>query len=206
MPRQGAVTKEKILDTAQDLILKYGFSATTLDLLIDAVEITKGAFFYHFKTKADLGKQLLQRFVKRDIEFFHKLMTRAEKLSRDPLQQLLIFIGLFEEVAADAVRSQCLIASYCYESGLFEEEVNAICAGGLVDSAEIVEVKIREILKTRRPVHSIDPKTLAGHFIAVYEGALILAKLQRNPEILPLHLAHYKQGVELLFGGLSPSL
>lgn len=205
MPRQGAVTKEKILDTAQELVLKYGFSATTLDLLIEAVGITKGAFFYHFKSKADLGKQLLQRFAKQHVGFVHGLMTRAEKLSRDPLQQFLIFIGLFEEVAPAAVRSQCLIASYCYESGLFEEEVNGVCSGGLTDSAEIIEVKIGEILKTRKPAYPIDPKTLANHFIAVYEGALILAKLQRNPEILPLHLAHYKQGVELLFGGLGPS-
>ena len=93
MPRDGTSTREKILDAAQQLLLDYGYGGTSIDQVIHAAGITKGAFFYHFKSKNDLAQALLDRYIQKDDEILHELMGRAEKLSHEPLQQYLIFVG-----------------------------------------------------------------------------------------------------------------
>ena len=62
MPKDGTQTREKILDTAQALIYQRGFTATTLDRVLDGAGLTKGAFFHHFKNKDDLALALVGGF------------------------------------------------------------------------------------------------------------------------------------------------
>jgi TetR/AcrR family transcriptional repressor of nem operon len=51
--RNGARTRTAIMDAAQGLILQQGFAATSIDEIIERTGVTKGAFFYHFKSKSD---------------------------------------------------------------------------------------------------------------------------------------------------------
>ena len=88
----------KILDAGQQLLLEHGYGGMSVDQVIASAGITKGAFFHHFKSKNALAQALLERYVDRDNELLHDLMARAEKLSHEPLQQYLIFVGLMEEM------------------------------------------------------------------------------------------------------------
>ena len=47
-------TRTRIMDIAEASILTKGFDATSIDEIVAAAEITKGGFFYHFKSKKDL--------------------------------------------------------------------------------------------------------------------------------------------------------
>jgi len=76
MPRNGAATKEKILEVAQALVLEYGFGGMSVDQVITAAGITKGAFFHHFKSKNELANALLKRYVQMDDQLLHELMAR----------------------------------------------------------------------------------------------------------------------------------
>lgn len=100
MPRDGSITKNKIMDVAQQIVLEVGLSGTSVEKIIEAAEVTKGTFFYHFKTKHDLAAALIERYANEDEHHYSDAMEKAELLSRDPLQQLLIFIGLFIEQAS----------------------------------------------------------------------------------------------------------
>lgn len=46
--------KEQILDKSIQLFLHKGYSATTIKDITDGVSITKGAFYWHFKSKDEL--------------------------------------------------------------------------------------------------------------------------------------------------------
>jgi len=52
-PERGASTK--FLEAALSVIRTKGNSATTVDELCAAANVTKGAFFHHFKSKEELG-------------------------------------------------------------------------------------------------------------------------------------------------------
>ena len=54
--------KNKILEKAQGLVISKGYSATTVDEICQKAGVTKGSFFHYFKSKEDLGKQLISRF------------------------------------------------------------------------------------------------------------------------------------------------
>ena len=59
-------TREKIMDFAYDIIVQKGFAATSIEELVEAAGITKSGFFYHFRDKNDLARQLFERFLAED--------------------------------------------------------------------------------------------------------------------------------------------
>ena len=79
MPRSGEQTREKILDAAHGLALRRGFGATSIDRVIEAAGITKGAFFYHFDNKGELGRALVERYARYEQTLIDEFVERAER-------------------------------------------------------------------------------------------------------------------------------
>jgi TetR/AcrR family transcriptional repressor of nem operon len=202
MPKDGAITRERILDAAQTLILERGYSGMTVDRLLDAVGVTKGAFFYHFKTKDDLARALIRRFADRDTELYTGMKARAEKLSDDPLQQVLIFVGLFEEMFEGLTEPYpgCLFASYVYEMQQFDQETLQLIRDSFRTWRALLKEKFDTIVKLHPPQAPVDTTSLADAFTVVLEGAFIAGKAMSEPDVIAKQLHHFKNYVALLFG------
>ena len=56
-------TKDKILDTAEQLFADQGYSATSLRQIIASAEVNLAAIHYHFGSKEELLDELIQRKV-----------------------------------------------------------------------------------------------------------------------------------------------
>lgn len=201
MARDGSQTREKILDTAQDLILGRGYSGMSVDALIRHAGITKGAFFYHFKTKDELARALLARFAAADAELYHQTRSRAEKLSSDPLQQMLLFVGLFEEMfrALESPYPGCLFASYIYELQQFDADTLSIIENSFKQWRELLKEKFEAIAAVYPPRLPVDSASLADAFTVVLEGAFITAKAMSDARLIAEQLRHYRNYLELLF-------
>jgi TetR/AcrR family transcriptional repressor of nem operon len=209
MPRDGSATRTNLLDAAEALILEQGFSATSVDQLIERVGITKGAFFYHFKTKADLARALVERYAESDAAHLTATLTRAEALSRDPLQQLLIFVGLFVEELSALTEPYpgCLFASYVYEAGLFDDDVHVVIRDSMLGARALVGAKLREAIAAHPPRGEIDVDTLADLFTVLFEGAFIVSKVLVEPQVTARQLALYRDYLERIFAaetGVAP--
>ena len=202
MPKDGAGTKERILDAAQQLILDRGFAGMTLDQLLAQVGVTKGAFFYHFKTKDDLAAALLQRFADSDARVYEETRTRAERLSSDPLQQMLVFIGLFEEMfgALKEPYPGCLFASYIYELQQFDDNTREIIQTSFQKWRELLKEKFDDIARLYPPKIPVHTASLADAFTVVLEGAFVTGKALQEPQVVAEQLRHFRNYVELLFG------
>ena len=74
MARDGSITKGKIIESAMGLALKQGHVATSVDEVIEAAEITKGTFFYHFKSKKDLAVALIEKFSDIELQILEENM------------------------------------------------------------------------------------------------------------------------------------
>ena len=201
MPRDGRKTKEKILVEALDLVLGHGFSATSVDKIIERAGVTKGTFFYHFSTKADLARALVGRFLEDDFALYDEFMSRAEKLARDPLQQLLIFLGLYEEKLGQLTEPYpgCLYASMIYESELIAPETLQMIDGALRKWRELIGAKLRKIAEQYPPKMEVDLDSLADGLTVVFEGAFIVSKTLGAPEVVSSQIVHYRNYLELLF-------
>jgi AcrR family transcriptional regulator len=55
---QGAETRERILDVAQDLFTRQGFDKTSLRDIAERLDITKAALYYYFERKDDILLEL----------------------------------------------------------------------------------------------------------------------------------------------------
>ena len=62
--KKAEATRLMILQKAFELIYAKGYQATSVDEILATTQVTKGAFYYHFKTKDEMGlamvKEILQ--------------------------------------------------------------------------------------------------------------------------------------------------
>jgi len=201
MASKGENTRERILDSAQTLILERGFAGVSVDQLCQHLGLTKGAFFHHFKSKRELARALIRRFADEGLELFRGNLARARRLSDDPLQQLLILVGLYEELFANLTEPYpgCLLASYVYELQQFDAETRAIINEEFILSRTEVTKLIRAIMEKYPPRQEVDPVALADGFMSAFEGAFILSKSLNEADITVKQLRLYKTAIEALF-------
>lgn len=201
MPRDGSATRERILDAAEELILDHGFAATSVDRVLERTGLTKGSFFYHFRSKAELARALVERYAAQDRDKLEEFMGRAERLSGDPLQQVLIFVGLFEEAAESLTEPYpgCLFASYCYESRQFDPGTMGVISATFLAWRERLGGKLREAMARHTPRREVDPDSLADLITTVFEGSFIMSRTLQDPAMVAGHLRHYRNYLELLF-------
>ncbi len=201
MPRDGAITRNKIMDAAQKMVLDVGLSGTSVERVVDQAGVTKGTFFYHFKTKNDLAAALIERYADDDRHHFLDTMKKAEQLSRDPLQQLLLFLGLYIEKTdqLEAPFPGCLYASYCYQSGAISTEIMQKTERMMHFWREQLSTKIDEVTLLNPPRIPIENHQVADHLLTTFEGAFILAKVMNDPKLASHQLIQCRNYLELLF-------
>ncbi len=201
MPRSGAKTKTRILDVSHELVMGHGLAGTSIDMVLQQAEITKGAFFYHFKSKADLARALVQRYAEQDAAHLEEQLTRAEKLSRDPLQQILVFLGLLQEEVEQLADpgGGCLIASYIYQFEDLDPEIRAISAQSFLLWRQRLAEKFTAAMAEYPPRLSVQPEELADGIVSTFEGAFVMMRVLQEPQQIRQQLAHYRNYIELLF-------
>ena len=205
MRSNGLQTRDRILTTAQNLILSRGFSGTSIDRIIDDASVTKSGFFYHFEGKRDLAKNLLVRFLEEDYQISQELLTRAKSLTEDPLQQLLIFLNLNAELADELPSGHpgCLVASYIYEAQQFDDEIHKIARLGIEKWKALIVNMLESATKKYTPVIDTDVNELADMFAAVYEGAIVIGKLTADKKVLSKQILLYRNYIRFIFADLS---
>jgi TetR/AcrR family transcriptional repressor of nem operon len=201
MPTKGELTRENILGIAEHIILQKGFSGTSIDEIIEAADITKGGFFYHFKGKEDLARHLMLRYQVADDKFFSNLLERADSLSEDPLQQMLIFLKLLAEAMGNLPDTHpgCLVASFTYENQQFNEDVKQIICDCLAGWRQLFVRKLASIGDVHPMKIETDIMELADMLTSVIEGGIILSKAFNEPERLVNQILQYRNHIRLLY-------
>ena len=201
MGAKGEATRENILGIAEQIILQKGFSGTSIDEIIEASNITKGGFFYHFKGKEDLARHLMLRYQIDDEHFFTQLFNRADSLSEDPLQQMLIFLNLLAEAMSNlpSTHPGCLVASFTYENQQFNDDVKEIICDCLVGWRKMFLKKLASINDVYPMKIEVDIMEVADMLTSVIEGGIILSKAFNEPERLVNQILQYRNYVRLLY-------
>jgi len=61
--KKSEATRLNILQKAFELIYTKGYQTTSVDEIIATTQVTKGAFYYHFKTKDDMGLAIINELM-----------------------------------------------------------------------------------------------------------------------------------------------
>lgn len=190
------------MDAAESLFLVHGYGGTSVDAILEGTGLTKGAFFHHFRSKHDLALALMERHAAADGAHLASHLARAERLSRDPLQQVLILVGLYEEEMAALTEPYegCLFASYSYQAGLFDEEVHRIIRDSFEEWREVVRAKVAAAMEQHPPRLEVEATDLVELLLSVLEGSFILSRTLEDRGLVARQLREYRNYLELLFG------
>lgn len=202
MTEKGEATRDKLMDIAEKHILRSGFAATSIEVIIHEAGITKGGFFYHFDGKQALAYALMQRYREQDAFLFSSLFQRAEELTEDPLQQMLIFVKLLAEMMEnlEGLHPGCLVASFTYESHQVNEQVRAITADSVKDWRRLFRQQIEKINQQYTPKISVESDDLADMLSTIIEGGIVVSRAIHAPNVLVRQLLEYRNYLRLLYG------
>src|SRR5688572_11914965 len=183
---KGERTRARILDLAYEAIVEKGFAATSIDELVEAAGITKSGFFYHFKDKNDLARQLFERFLDEDERIIDTLEQRARELSDDPLQSFLIFLNLYAQLMDDmeTLHPGCLVATITYQERMFDAEVQQMNVDYVLKLRRRFEQWLGEVMVRNQPRQEVEATALADHLTAIVEGSIILSKALRDEGLM----------------------
>jgi len=169
---EAAVTRATLLKTALAVFSAKGYAAATLDDVAKAANVTRGAIYWHFKSKADLYNTLVQEFSARGaglvqqavseggtlIEILRRIFVRLctmveeDKEMRAVMELTLFKTGLDPELQAG--RKKQIEAGNVILKGITEAMGQGVAQGVLRDD--------------------IDPADMARAFIAFENGATLL--------------------------------
>lgn len=172
---KAAATRLMILQKAFELIYANGYQATSVDDIITNTAVTKGAFFYHFKNKDEMGLAMIQ-------EVMHPRMYAAMVLplvnATNPVQEI------YKMMKGLLVENPYLIVKYgCPAINLIEEmsPLNSTFSKALSKLANQWQEAIEQNLKNGKTAGKVrkDVNTTQTAFFIMsgYGGIRNLGKL-----------------------------
>jgi TetR/AcrR family transcriptional repressor of nem operon len=199
--RKGAATRERILEIAEAAVLAKGFGATSIDEVIVEVGITKSGFFYHFKDKTELAREMLRRYIETNDRLFDEIFERGRQLSDDPLQAFLIGLKLLAEIMADLPNGHpgCLIASVCYQERLFDRDIHNLNAKAVEGWNVRFLGYLEEIAAVHPPREPVDLADIADMLSCVVDGGIIMSKALDDPARLERQVLAFRSFIKLIF-------
>ena len=170
-----------ILDAAARLINEQGFSHTSVEDLISAARLSGKSHFYHyFKSKEELGYEVLERQ-------FSRFTERGLALLREPMIEPIDRLVLFIDAMVALQR----------ERGAHHGSPFGNLAGELADSHEGFRRRLdavfsqwsdalTELLDEMRAqlVSGTDSARLALFIVAGIEGGMLLARVKREQRVM----------------------
>lgn len=103
-------TRTRLLQTALRLFTEHGVEGTSLQMIADALGVTKAAVYYHFKTKDEITEAVTAP----GIVELEALVVRAAALKRRGAQIDLLLEGFVDLV----VRHRMLVALFSSDPGV----------------------------------------------------------------------------------------
>jgi TetR/AcrR family transcriptional repressor of nem operon len=199
---KGERTREKILEIAYESIVQKGFAATSIEELVEAAGITKSGFFYHFRDKNDMARQLFARFLAEDEAIIETLEQRAHELSDDPLQSFLILLNLYAQMMDDmeTLHPGCMVATVTYQERLFDPEVRQMNSEYLLRTRRRFRSSLEKIAAEHPPRIDVDLDALADHLTTIVEGAIVMSKALRDEGLMGKQVRLFRNHIKLIFG------
>lgn len=91
-------TEKLLIDITFDLLYKRGFCATNLMDILEKAGMTKGAMYYHFKSKHALALASMTHYLE---AILHQHWIEPLKESEKPIETLVNQINMYGEMFAD---------------------------------------------------------------------------------------------------------
>ncbi|MFD4466979.1 ScbR family autoregulator-binding transcription factor [Rhodococcus sp. NPDC058505] len=186
---RAVVTRQQILMAAAERFDEAGYERASLSEIVDQSGVTKGALYFHFKSKDDLATVV--------IEEQHAISMRAVAaiLESDApaLEQVVMFS---HEMAREIVEDPIVRAGIRLT---LEASAEVGPPQPYLDWIEACERTFRKAIEEGDVLDTVDPAELARYFVGAFTGVQLVANVLTQRSDLAERL-------DQMFGFLLPSI
>ncbi len=166
--------RERLIDSAAVLFHRHGMNATSLADIAAHAEIPIGNVYYYFKTKEELALAALSR----RREQFAQIYKNLQENCQDPRQRLIEITNFHLAQREEYAKYGCPIGKMIDSSEGEGEKVAQIAAQIFTDAVDWAEAQFRAL------GHADAARVYATSLLAGIEGAIVMAKAFKNPDVI----------------------
>jgi len=173
---------ERILKTAEALMIERGYSAFSYADIAEAVQIKKPSIHHHFPTKSGLAVTVLKKHREKTIEGTEQLDRQIE----DPRKRLHAYVQYWEGCIRDRTVPFCVAALMAAELPSLPEEVQAEVRLHFRALGEWLERTLKAGVKAGVIKLQDSAATEAQTLMAVVHGAMLSARATGDCDVFKL--------------------
>lgn len=188
--KKSEATRLTILQKAFELIYVKGFQTTSIDEIIATTQVTKGAFYYHFKTKDEMGLAIITDLMKPN---FRKTFINALHNNPNPLESIYdIMHHLLMENDFLKVEYGCPTSNFVQQMAPWHTAFTQ----ALHDLSKEWELALAESIERGKNAglikKEVSAKEVSVFVISGYWGVRNLGKLENSKEVYLTYLKGLK--------------
>ena len=124
-PARETLSPQSWIDAATEVLVEHGIDHVRVDVLAQQLDVTRGSFYWHFRDREALLRDVLQRWRETATE---NLTARLERARTDPLEQLrdVISLPLRGRSARRAARIELAIRAWARRDALARRAVDEV--------------------------------------------------------------------------------
>jgi len=178
--RDSERTRERLLQAASREIYRSGFQSASLDTILAIAGVTKGALYYHFKSKEELGYTVVEEVIASNVR---STWVRPLQSGKDPIDAL---IGAVQRIPVRPVdvRGGCQLNNLAQEMSPLDAGFRKRLAIIFDAWREAVASVLREGQTHGSVRRDLEPDNAAALLIAMVEGYGSLAKNAQDPKVM----------------------
>lgn len=187
---KAAATRLNILHKAFELIYAKGYQATSIDEIIATTQVTKGAFYYHFKNKDEMGLAVI-----REVMAPGNQETSFDKLAiaNDPVKEIYALMKyLLLEHPFMQVKYGCPAANLSQEMSPVNDQFSAALSDLVQQWHRAMESSINLGKKSGNIRPDVNGKQVAYFVMSGYWGIRNFGKLYNNSDCYHTYLKELK--------------
>lgn len=167
-------TKDQIVNAADQLFYEQGFEHTSFSQIAEAVGISRGNFYYHFKSKDDILDAVIDLRLSRTSAMLRDWEIKGET----PTNRILSFINILVMNEVKIKRFGCPVGTLCTELAKLDHQSKS--------NANKLFTLFRDWL--RRQFEQLgrydDADELSMHILALSQGVATLASAYQDEEFI----------------------
>lgn len=162
-------TRDHIVEAADQLFYRQGYERTSFSDIADAVRISRGNFYYHFKSK----DEILRAVIDLRLQNTRNMMARWKSEGETPEDRILSFIHILIANRAKIMLYGCPVGTLCSELAKLDHASQ--------DQANGLFTLFREWLGGQfEQLGREDADELAMHLLARSQGIATMASVFRD--------------------------
>jgi TetR/AcrR family transcriptional regulator, transcriptional repressor for nem operon len=180
-------SRARLLQAAEKVTYRYGFSSAALADIAKEAGVPLGNIYYYFKTKDDIGDAIVELRVSR----FRKMLQELDKAD-SPAERLCGFVQLKIKNREGLAHGGCPVGTLCSELQKHGGSAAKKSAVLFQTALDWMETQFKALGQ------GSDSRGLAVHLLSATQGVSVLAHTFHDPSLITAEAVRLKKWIRSL--------